>query len=212
MIPLVHDLREKKVVIFGGGPLGEHKARLFAGQAEVIVVSTRFREGIKNLDVKLVQKQMDKDEGVILEILDSLGQIFLVLTATGDQDLDTLITKVAHQKGILVNRVDGPIEDVITPSIIDEPPILISIATGGASPAMSKYLRRKFEPIIKEALPMVKLQEELRELLKGEPNKDLLLWKVINEEKIWNLLKEDYQMAKRQALEVIKVGKKREAI
>ncbi len=208
MIPLVHDLQEKKVVIFGGGRLGQHKAELFAGQAKVIVVSARFTSDIKKLDVKLVQKQIDKDEEVILEILDSLGQIFLVLTATGDREIDELITKAAHGKGMLVNRVDGPIEDVITPSIIDEAPLLISIATGGASPAISKYLRQKFEPIVKKALPMVKLQEELRERLKGKSNKDHLLWKVINEEKIWNLLKEDYQVAKRQALEVIKVDKK----
>ena len=42
MIPLMIDLAGKKVVIFGGGEVGARKARFFAPEAEVTVISRSF--------------------------------------------------------------------------------------------------------------------------------------------------------------------------
>lgn len=42
MIPLVHDLSDETVVVFGGGPVGARKAHRFAREARTVVVSPEF--------------------------------------------------------------------------------------------------------------------------------------------------------------------------
>ncbi len=42
MIPLYHDFSDETVLIFGGGPVGARKARRFAAEARVVVVSPEF--------------------------------------------------------------------------------------------------------------------------------------------------------------------------
>ncbi len=45
MIPLLHDFADATVLIFGGGPVGARKARRFAREATVVVVSPRSTTG-----------------------------------------------------------------------------------------------------------------------------------------------------------------------
>jgi len=44
MIPLAHDFRGETVLVFGGGSVGARKARRFAREAHVVVVSPRFAD------------------------------------------------------------------------------------------------------------------------------------------------------------------------
>ncbi len=46
LLPLFLDLSQKLVVIFGGGMVGERKARLFSQYSNVKVVSKEFSPGI----------------------------------------------------------------------------------------------------------------------------------------------------------------------
>ena len=202
MIPLVHDLSEKTVVIFGGGELGTHKARLFEGKADVYIIGDNFTSELEDLNVNLIEKSLDSENG-IMNLLNSIGEVFLAITATGKPGLDELISTACHRYGAIVNKVDGPIEDVITPSIIDMDPLLVAISTKGNSPTTSKFIRKKLNPFLSRAREMVKLQSELREQLKGNPSKDDLLWRVIDNTRIWKKLSNDYQEAKELALRVI---------
>ncbi|KXA90765.1 hypothetical protein AKJ57_03725, partial [candidate division MSBL1 archaeon SCGC-AAA259A05] len=48
--PLLVDISDEKVLIFGGGSIGERKARLFAKEgANVLVVGTEFTNGLKEM-------------------------------------------------------------------------------------------------------------------------------------------------------------------
>ena len=49
MIPLVLDLAEKRVVVFGGGAVGLRKAKYFKDEADVKVVSREFDPGFDSL-------------------------------------------------------------------------------------------------------------------------------------------------------------------
>lgn len=207
MIPLIHDLEGKSVAIFGGGELGTHKADLFADQTELYVVGNSFTERLTELGVSLVRSSFSSKKEVST-ILDEIGEVVLVLTATGDLELDELISKASHEHGALVNKVDGPVEDVITPSIIDHYPLLVAISTRGSSPAMSKHLRKQIEPLLSKSAPMVKLQSELREKLKGKENKKQLLWQVIEDQNVWQALENDYGKAKKLALKVVEKHEK----
>lgn len=202
MIPLVHDLADKSIVVFGGGKVGTRKARVFSTEAEVAVVAGEFTEELKTMDLTLHETVLSDREDVH-EIIDRLEEPFLAVTATGVPDLDAKIAEVARERGLLVNKTSGKIGDVITPSIIARDPIIIAITTQGSSPAMSKYLRKKLEPVMDESSAMVKLQSELREKFKDHPEREELIWEVIENEKVWETLEESYNEAKTLAYEVM---------
>lgn len=86
----------------------------------------------------------------------------------------------------------GETGDVIVPSTIEAGELTVAISTGGSSPAMAKHLRRRFEPILEEAAPMVRLQRDLRTELKraveGSDERRERLWAVIESEAVRDAL------------------------
>jgi precorrin-2 dehydrogenase/sirohydrochlorin ferrochelatase len=87
---------------------------------------------------------------------------------------------------------DAETGDVIVPSSIEAGRISVAISTGGSSPAMAKYLRRRLEPVLEESEPMVRLQRDLRAELKrsvtGSAERRERLWRVIESETVWAAL------------------------
>lgn len=188
MIPLVHDLAGKKVVIFGGGDVGERKARFFEGEADVIVVSRGFDPGLKELDVELVEHDLEEGfEGF-------LDGAFLVVPATSDRDLNREIADRAAGEGALVNSVEGPSE-VVVPSAVDFDEFMVAITTFGSSPATSKFIRQELEDFLDEGFGrMVELQNRARRYLKenvdDQARRKDILWQIMRDEDIWEALGE----------------------
>ncbi|MDD2666474.1 MAG: bifunctional precorrin-2 dehydrogenase/sirohydrochlorin ferrochelatase [Methanocellales archaeon] len=201
LLPLVIDLESKKIVIFGGGLVGERKAKLFQG-ADLTVVSKDFTSTLCKL----------KDEGYIKLIESDLGNIkieslikdaFMVVPATDDLALNSKITAMAKKHKILVNSVDR-VDDVIIPSVLKRGDITIGISTLGKSPAMSKLIRKKVEHIIDEKYAdMVKLQCEIRALLKQQVKdhklRKRILLSILFDEEIWQSMG-DYDKARDLAI------------
>ncbi|WP_255359166.1 NAD(P)-dependent oxidoreductase [Haladaptatus sp. R4] len=50
MIPLFHDFRGERVLVFGGGRVGYRKTRRFAREATVVVVGAEFDEEFRAFD------------------------------------------------------------------------------------------------------------------------------------------------------------------
>lgn len=205
--PLFVDFTGKKVVVFGGGAVGERKAAYFAG-ADVTVVSREFTPGLRAMPgVRLVKS--DVTIGAMPDLIDGA---FLVVAATGDSMLNREIVRVAGEKGILANSAEGG-SDVILPAKIARGDILIAISTGGRSPAMARFIRQRLEESLgAELADMVRLQSELREALKKEAlpqdERERLLWQVLNDLSIWEALKTSYSDAKLLANEMLENGKK----
>jgi precorrin-2 dehydrogenase / sirohydrochlorin ferrochelatase len=198
--PLFVDFTGKKVVIFGGGAVGERKAAYFAG-VEVIVVSQEFSPGLRAMSgVRLVSCDVNADAVPVL-----IEGAFLVVAATGDPALNREIARVGGEAGIMVNSAEGG-SDVILPSKIVQGDIMIAISTGGQSPAMARYLRQRLEESLgSELSDMVRLQSELREVLKkkvkSQEEREHLLWLVLGDRSIWDALKTSYSDAKHLAIE-----------
>lgn len=198
--PLFVNFTGKKVVIFGGGAVGERKTAYFAG-ADVTVVSRDFTPGLQAMPgIRLVHSEVTTETAPGL-----IEGAFLVVAATGDSALNRQITRVASEKGILVNSAEGS-SDVILPSKILQGDILIAISTGGRSPAMARFIRQRLEESLGPGLAdMVRLQSELREILKKEvrsqDERERLLWEVLEDRSIWDALKTSYNNAKLLAIE-----------
>jgi precorrin-2 dehydrogenase/sirohydrochlorin ferrochelatase len=206
-LPLMLDLSGKEVVIFGGGDVGERKASLFAEHSKVTLISREFTfkltDLFENKRIKLI-KVKDLLEN---EIRQYMKNAFIVIPATNDALLNGKIAAIAGETGKLVNRVDD-IGDIIVPSIIHRGDIVIGISTLGKSPALSRYIRMRFEEVITPGFAkMARLQNEFRELLKSrvhdQKKRKEILWNIINDDDVWAAFDESHEKAFNIALKHI---------
>ncbi len=211
-LPLMLDMAGKEVVIFGGGAVGERKASLFSGFADITVISRDFTPALEKLfeerKIKIIKVKDLTDN----EISKHVKNAFIVIPATNDTLFNENIALIAEKSGKLVNRVDYR-GDIIVPSAIRRGDIVIGISTLGNSPALSKYIRKKLEEIITpEFEQMARLQKEMREILKSQvidqKMRSKILWNIINDDDVWEALGESYKKAFKVASEhKEKIGK-----
>ena len=207
MLPLVINLENRKVVIFGGGSVGERKAKLFFKHADTVVVSKEFTKELVKLERKGLVELIKDD---LSEFDEFVKEAFIVIPATNYKNLNEKIAKVARDYGKLVNLVDG-LGDIVVPSVISRGDILISISTLGKSPAMCKFIRKQIEDEIGEShLAMVKLQEEVRcmlkEKVKDQKIREKILWDILEDETIWKGLLESDDKTYSRITDLIKRG------
>lgn len=210
LLPLMMDMTDRKVVIFGGGQVGERKAILFSRYAPTTVISLDFTPILQNLGeqgLDLVKTTGTMSDDEMSGYIDSA---FLVIPTTSDKEFNTRIADMAHQQGCLVNSVDG-LDDIAVPSIIERGDITIAISTGGASPALSKYMRKKIETVIPvEFETMARLQKEMRIRLKAavpdQRERSGILWAILEDEEVWSALTHSYEQAMEIALKHISNG------
>lgn len=198
-LPLFIDLSDRKVVIFGGGSVGLRKASLFSEYAHTMVVSADFVPELRDLasssSVDLVSMDLLSVSDEKLEEL--VMGAFLVIPATNMVELNDRIKECARRSGALVNRVDMA-DDVVIPSVIKRGGLTIGISTLGSSPAVSKYTRRKIETFITPQYgDMIKLQDEVRTLLKGkvaeQKTRKAILWEILEDRSVWEALDISYE-------------------
>lgn len=202
LIPLMLNIQNKKIVIFGGGKVGERRAKLFSEYGEVVCISKNFNNGFNKLNIIKIKKEINKDN-----FKEFLNKAFIVIPATNDKQLNEEIASYCKQNGILLNQVNK-VGDIVVPSIVKKGDILIGISSG--SPSLTKYMRKKFEKEIgKEFSLMAKLQKEVKKRLKGKVKeqkiREIILKKIVKNQNLWELLKgDDYEKAIKSAKEMLK--------
>ena len=208
-LPLILDLSDRKIVIFGGGSVGERKAELFCDCADTLVVSLEFSQRLQELEasgqVRLVK--LDLLAASDSELIEIISGAFIVIPATSSLELNRKITVIAQESDILINQVDA-LGSVVIPSVIKRGDLVIGISTLGHSPAVSKYTRRQIEGLITPAYSdMIRLQDELRSYLKQhvaeQRKRKEILWKILESETIWNSFSESYEKAAETAYAMI---------
>ena len=193
LLPLFLDLNSKRTVIFGGGCVGERKARLFSNYTQVEVVSLDFTPGLEEMRNDLELIHADLLQGFEKYLQDA----FIVIPATNDSKLNQSIEIEASKRGILVNRVDG-IADVVVPSLIRKDPITIAVST--ESPALSKYIRLQLErELTGNYQAMAQLLSDIRPELKRsislQKERARIIWEILEDEVVWSLLDISYEKA-----------------
>jgi precorrin-2 dehydrogenase/sirohydrochlorin ferrochelatase len=189
-LPLFIDFSGKRVLILGGGAVGERKARYFSA-AEVVVISTDFTPGLEAMEKEGLVRLLRK--AILTEDMKNIIKgAFLVVAATGDPALNKEIVDTAQKAGILANSATDTAE-VIVPSLLKKESVMVAISTGGRSPAMSRYLRLKLEGSIGEDMEkMVQLQERLRKHLKktvkDRKRREAILREVLDDAAVWEAL------------------------
>ncbi|WP_302081436.1 precorrin-2 dehydrogenase/sirohydrochlorin ferrochelatase family protein [Salinibaculum rarum] len=188
MIPLLHDFEGETVLVFGGGSVGARKARHFAREAAVIVVSPSFSAADFG-GAELIRADPDADA---VAAWVARTDPALVVAATDDETVNDAVETAASDQNILCNRADqsGPRDpgSVVVPATVRDGPVVVSVATGGRSPALSRALRERIEPLVENAGAMADLTADLRSDLKerlpaGE--RRAVLREVVRDDAVW---------------------------
>lgn len=163
MLPLYHDLSGERVLVVGGGAVGARKARRFAAEADVVVVSPAFADADFGGAERVRSAVAPADVPGWFERVDPA----LAVAATDDAAVNARVESEAAERGVLVNRTDTHGErdpgSVVVPATVRDDPVVVSIATGGASPALSAYLRERIEDDLEGAGAMAELTGALRD-------------------------------------------------
>lgn len=168
MIPLYHDFTDETVLIFGGGPVGARKARRFAREAVVVVVSPEFLADEYG-DAHLVRAAPTPED---VSVWFDRTAPALAVAATNDADVNEAIESAAQTRGVLVNRADRSggrdAGSVVVPATVRDGEVTVSVSTGGRSPALSAELRERIAAEIEGAGELAELTAEIRESLKAD--------------------------------------------
>jgi precorrin-2 dehydrogenase/sirohydrochlorin ferrochelatase len=207
MIPLLHDFTDETVLVFGGGSVGARKARRFAREAAVVVVSPDFADadfgGARR--VRAAPGPDDVDEW--FERADPA----LAVAATDDERLNAAVARAADERGVLVNRTDEhggrDAGSVVVPATVRDDPVVVALATGGRSPALSRYLRETVEADIEGAGALAGLTGELRDQLQAEgvdpDDRRAAIRAVVRSRDVWKALDSGDDKLRQVAVDVI---------
>jgi len=140
--PVFLDLRERTVVVVGGGRVAERKAlSLLEAGADVTVVSPSLTHKLQELSssgkITHLAKPFEEED---------LAGAYLVIAATGLPGVNAEVGRSCKKRQVLVNVAAPPGESsFIVPSVVDRGALLIAISTSGESPALSKRIRLELE-------------------------------------------------------------------
>lgn len=147
-LPLFFNLKNKVVLIIGGGDVAYRKALLLdkAG-AKLIVLAKNFNDEflafLSNGGHQSIQKCYDNND------LTHIKNIALIICATDDDVLNGQIHHHAKAQNIPINVVDTPdLCDFIFPAIVDRDPITIGVSSGGKAPVLARLIRAKIESVL----------------------------------------------------------------
>lgn len=136
-------------LVVGGGEVAARKVEaLLEAGASVTVVSPEISDELRGIEKKnkaLVEERAYR-EG-------EAADYAVTIAATNDNAVNRLVADDARGAGRLVNVVDAPeLCNFIVPSVIRRGELTVAVSTGGASPAVSRFLRERLEKQLPERI------------------------------------------------------------
>ena len=147
-LPLCFDLKDRTVVLAGGGEKALRKGRLLAR------AGARLRVSASDVCPELQQLACDSGGEVLNRgfVAADLQGSTLAVGASDDDAENAAVSAAARAAVIPVNVVDQPdLSDFVFPAIVDRDPLLIAISSGGAAPVLARMLRARIESIVPNA-------------------------------------------------------------
>ncbi|EMB6253022.1 uroporphyrinogen-III C-methyltransferase [Serratia marcescens] len=148
-LPIFADLKQRPVLVVGGGDVAARKVDLLqrAG-AEIRIVA-------QSLSPELEQQRQQGQLLWLGKTFDpqQLDDVFLAIAATDDNALNAAVFAEADKRRVLANVVDDqPRCSFIFPSIIDRSPLVVAVSSSGQAPVLARLLREKLEALLPASL------------------------------------------------------------
>jgi siroheme synthase-like protein len=140
--PVVLQLQDVAVLVVGGGPVAARKVEgLLAAGARVTVVAPEIDPSVVGA-TRVERRPYRRGD---------IDGHRLVVTATGDQDVDARVSADARAAGVWVNAADDPAQcTFVLPAVLRRGPVTVAVGTGGASPALARRLRDEIAEVVGE--------------------------------------------------------------
>jgi precorrin-2 dehydrogenase/sirohydrochlorin ferrochelatase len=123
------------LVVGGGSVAAQKAAALVACGAEVHVVATHIGPEVRALPVTWEERSY------------TLGEVSgyrLVVAATDSQSTNAAVYDDGEATGVWVNSADDPEHCSFTlPAVVRRGPLMITVSTGGRSPALASWLKER---------------------------------------------------------------------
>jgi precorrin-2 dehydrogenase/sirohydrochlorin ferrochelatase len=160
------DLTGRRCIVVGGGKVAERKVLgLLQAAGKVTLIAPKLTERLLELaHAGLVDwYELRYMKGMLKDM-----KPLLVFCATDNRDVNEQAAEEAREEGALVNDVTEPAQtDFTVPSSFRRGALLVTLSTGGASPAFSRALRRELEQEFPESFgPWLERLKELRAEMK----------------------------------------------
>jgi precorrin-2 dehydrogenase/sirohydrochlorin ferrochelatase len=126
-------------LVVGGGRIALRKVEgLLACGARVRVVAPRIDADLRDLAGVTVDERPWRPG--------DMAGAWLVIAATDDPAVNAAVFDAGQRAGIWVNGADDPANCSFTlPSVVRRGDLQVAVSTGGRSPALSSWLRRRLE-------------------------------------------------------------------
>ena len=198
--PVNLDLRGRACLVVGAGAVAAEKVDdLLAAGAEVHVVATEVGSAISAL---AAAGSLTVDERAYAS--GDLDAVWFAVAATDDPAVNAAVRADGEVRHIFVNAADDPANcSAMLPARVRRGDLLVTYSTGGASPALSSWLRRQGEEIYgTEYAALVELVAEVRQarMDRGEPA-DPRGWQQALDSGILDLVRQGRVAAAKELLE-----------
>ncbi len=132
-------LEGRKVLVVGGGAIALRKVEgLLACGAVVTVVAPEVDERLRALpDVTIEERPYRAGE---------VAGYRLAIAATDSSAVNAAVFEDGENAGVWVNGADDPAHCSFTlPAVVRRGPLMVTVSTGGRSPALARWLRQRLE-------------------------------------------------------------------
>ncbi|WP_180179112.1 siroheme synthase CysG [Acinetobacter sp. YH12041] len=146
IFPISLKLQQQPCLIVGGGHIAYRKAILLQKAGAVIsVVAPEIEASL----LEIVQATAGQYVQAPFNSEIPLRSYRLVIAATNDARVNRHVFEDCEAENVLVNSVDDPPHcRFMVPAIIDRSPLIISVASNGTSPVLSRQIRTQLEATI----------------------------------------------------------------
>lgn len=178
--PLFTDIKEKSVIICGGGRHAIEKInRILPFGPEIRVIAKEISQEIEKIDgIRCERRGLSKED---------LTPPPVFVIAAGDRQHDERIAELCRKHNVPVNAVDRQdLCDFIFPSVIATENLCIGVSTGGVSPAAAVKLKNDISEIIPDSIDSIlswlqlTAREYVREKVESKSVQVKILHKIVD--------------------------------
>lgn len=189
LYPINLDVTGKSCVVIGGGEVALRKIRgLLEAGAIVKVIAPEICADVEELhnrgEISLVREKFSEE---------MLGDEMILIAATDNPEVNRRACEAAQARKILVNVVNDSCGNFNVPSKILRGELLLTISTGGNSPAFARFVRRMLEAELGEnfcaGLEIISARRRKLKKILPDPKAREIFWREFLTREIWELLK-----------------------
>lgn len=191
LYPINLQLAGRNCAVIGGGAVAERKiGDLLSAEAVITVFSPVLSQVLEGL----AKEKRINHVARFYEPGDSTG-FFIVICATDNKAVNEAAAREAKAAGALVNVADNPeLCDFSVPAKVVRGDLVITVSTGGHSPALAKQLRlnleRQYGPEYEKWLEILgEIRDEMKEKLSVSKQRESF-WHQAMDESVLTLVEE----------------------